>query len=98
LQVARNCNHFANELSLCLVGRRIPSFVNRPANVGRRVLKFFQGPVKVMRHSGEKTREPVIRVRATWPRPAHATPRCARAKQLECSTLKRGVHNALMTP
>ncbi|KAJ1466930.1 hypothetical protein T484DRAFT_1860263 [Baffinella frigidus] len=43
-----NCNHFANELSLSLVGKKIPSFVNRPANVGRNVLKFFAGPAKVV--------------------------------------------------
>ena len=52
-----NCNHFANELSLALVGKRIPSFVNRPANVGRNVLKFFAGPAKVVEKIAQGVRK-----------------------------------------
>jgi hypothetical protein len=33
--VRRNCNHFANELCVCLTGKKIPAYINRPANVGR---------------------------------------------------------------
>lgn len=40
----RNCNHFANELCVCLVGKKIPGYINRPANVGRVLLNTIQVP------------------------------------------------------
>jgi hypothetical protein len=32
--VSRNCNHFAEELSMRLLGKRLPSYINRLANAG----------------------------------------------------------------
>ena len=43
--VRRNCNHFANELCVCLTGKKIPAYINRPANVGRYALNIFSVPV-----------------------------------------------------
>jgi len=48
LQVRRNCNHFSNELSKILVGKSIPSYVNRPANVGHNLLSFFSLPASAL--------------------------------------------------
>ena len=42
--VRRNCNHFANELCVCLTGKKVPSYINRPANVGRYALNIFSAP------------------------------------------------------
>jgi hypothetical protein len=42
--VRRNCNHFANELCLALVGKKIPSYINRPANFGRAALNLIAVP------------------------------------------------------
>uniref|UniRef100_A0A7S0HUY8 PPPDE domain-containing protein n=1 Tax=Hanusia phi TaxID=3032 RepID=A0A7S0HUY8_9CRYP len=46
--VRRNCNHFSNELSKILVGKSIPSYVNRPANVGHNLLSFFSLPASAL--------------------------------------------------
>lgn len=32
--VRKNCNHFCDEFAFALVGKRIPSWVNRAANIG----------------------------------------------------------------
>jgi len=42
--VRRNCNHFSNELCVCLTGKKIPAYINRPANVGRVAMKLFSVP------------------------------------------------------
>lgn len=31
----KNCNHFSDALCQELVGQKIPSWINRPANIGR---------------------------------------------------------------
>ncbi|EKX42405.1 hypothetical protein GUITHDRAFT_141342 [Guillardia theta CCMP2712] len=47
-EVRRNCNHFSNELSKLLVGKPIPSYVNRPANVGQNLLSLFSMPASAL--------------------------------------------------
>ncbi|KAJ1494469.1 PPPDE putative peptidase domain-containing protein [Baffinella frigidus] len=42
--VRRNCNHFANELCVALVAKKIPSYINRPANFGRVALNLISVP------------------------------------------------------
>lgn len=42
--VRKNCNHFSTELAQYLTATKIPSYVNRPANVGRGVLNMFAVP------------------------------------------------------
>ena len=42
--VDRNCNHFSNELVMHLVGRPIPSHINRIARAGN----VFSAPINLM--------------------------------------------------
>lgn len=39
--IAKNCNHFTNEVCLRLTGKAIPGWVNRLAKLGKRVEPVF---------------------------------------------------------
>ena len=43
-----NCNHFTNELAQALVGKAIPAYVNRTANIGKGILGVMALPSQAL--------------------------------------------------
>ena len=43
-----NCNHFTNELAQALVGKSIPAYVNRTANIGKGILGVMALPSQAL--------------------------------------------------
>lgn len=50
--VLKNCNDFSNALSEALLGKGIPSYINRMANTGKILYNFYNNV-----HCGKKKRE-----------------------------------------